>query len=868
MASYTDIIPKFNPYIQQLPVEAMVKVGMQKQAQYDAGVQKIQSQIDNIAGLDVIRDIDKAYLQSKLNELGNNLKTVAAGDFSNFQLVNSVSGMANQISKDGTVQNAVSSTAWYRKETAALEKARGEGKSSQSNIWDFSQKANSWLMSNDVNLQFRDRYVPYTDVKKKAMEAIKVLHPKLQAYDIPFEVVDGKINTQKIADAMQRYKIEGISENQIKQAIAASLTPDDVNQLTIDARYQFRNITPDQLVGVAEANYATQKKAVQEKLDYLKGQQNIVTDPKLSEQIRGDIEDYEKMLGKDGIPGTLDEELAINVRNAKSNPDGAKYNIYKDGFFKEFANGFSWTNQEMQYVTNPIREQLNWVQDFKQKQIEFNQKVKEFNLNYDLKVREIELKAEENALKKVELYGDPNATDWTPLGNETDTKLRAVEIFGNQVKSSEEKVNGMLTQLNSKYGADKVNEMLADWEKNQGVPSKLKKVPASAVGLLQQLSKEKAFLSSLQDKEKEVRQQVDGEIGRRFGVQLQESNSFLSGINNGKPVNLQFYDPSTRSMVSVPKTSKQIVDDINSGKASLSIDKAPGGYIRLNYDVNGVKRTVEIPKREWGAQPVGAGEMRSTLLGVSNYYSRFNKTNSEIAKASNDLYSEALAPMASEFVPQIKALPLGKDRKLPPVLAQRVSQLITATDILGIAANKDYDVNTVSTMLQDDNLKDTRVFIQQAGDKYLVRVKSEKDPSKLQDLVVSENDVVRYFGPAYVNPRKNESVTLRIGRGNTNTTNNPDRAIMQKSFGDFPGIRKFEITANFEEDMSDPGLFIPTVHIKNKQGRWVDFPLSGSDLQSRVGFEQGRQNLNKLTDAVLLKELKKYYPNFDFSTIE
>jgi hypothetical protein len=868
MASFTDIIPQFNPYIQQLPVEAMVKVGMEKQRRYDEGVQKIQTQIDNIAGLDVVRDVDKAYLQSKLNELGNNLRTVAAGDFSNFQLVNSVSGMTNQITKDSSVQNAVSSTAWYRKEIAALEKARGEGKSSEANIWDFNQKANSWLTSNDVNLQFRDRYTPYTDVKKKAMEAIKALHPKLQQYDIPFKVVDGKINTKEIADAMQRYKIEGISEAQIKQAVAASLTPDDVNQLSIDARYQFRNVTPDQLVGVAQANYATQKKAVQEKLEYLRGQQGIVTDPKLSEEIRGDIEEYEKMLGKDGKPGILDEELVKNISNAKNNPDGVKYNIYKDGFYKEFANGFSWTTQVKEYVSNPIRQQMNWVEEMKQKQVEFNQRVREFNANYDLKLKDLELKAEENALKRIELYGDPAATDWTALGNPTDTRLRSVEIFTGQVSASKDKVQGIIDQLSTKYGADKVNEMLSDWENNQGVPSKLKKVPASAVGLLQQLSKEKAFLSSLEDKEKEIRRQVDTELQRKFGNQLQESNSFLSGINNGKPVNLQFYDPTTRSMVGVAKTPKQIVDDINSGKATLSVDKAPAGYIRLNYDVNGVKRTVEIPKREWGTQPVGSSEMRSALLGVSNYYNKFNKINSEISRADQDLYSEALAPIASVFVPQIKALPLGKDRKLAPVMVQRLSQMITATDILSIAANKDYNITTASAMLQDDNLKDTRVFIQQAGDKYLVRIKSEKDPSNLQDLVVSESDVIRYFGPGYANPRKNETMRLAAGRGNTNLTSNPDRSVMQKSFGDFPGIRKYEITADLEEDMSDPGLFTPYINIKNKAGRWVTFPLSGPDLQSRVGYEQGRQNLNKLTDDVLIKKLKQEYPNFDFSTIE
>jgi len=106
MASWTDIIPKFNPYVQQLPVEAMVQVGMAKQQAYEQNVTKIQSQIDAIGGLDVSRDVDRKYLQSKLDELGNKLTTLASGDFSNFQLVNAVGGMTNQIVKDDVVKTA------------------------------------------------------------------------------------------------------------------------------------------------------------------------------------------------------------------------------------------------------------------------------------------------------------------------------------------------------------------------------------------------------------------------------------------------------------------------------------------------------------------------------------------------------------------------------------------------------------------------------------------------------------------------------------------------------------------------------------------------------------------------------------------
>ena len=150
MASYKDIIPTFNPYIQQEPVEAMMKVGVYKQQRYDEGVQKIQESIDNIAGLDVVRDVDKQYLQSKLNQLGGQLSMVAGGDFSNFQLVNSVNGMTNQIAKDPNVLNAVASASRYRKAIEDKQKIVQDGKGSASNDWLFNNEANEWLNSDDT----------------------------------------------------------------------------------------------------------------------------------------------------------------------------------------------------------------------------------------------------------------------------------------------------------------------------------------------------------------------------------------------------------------------------------------------------------------------------------------------------------------------------------------------------------------------------------------------------------------------------------------------------------------------------------------------------------------------------------------------
>ena len=143
MASYTDTpltANSFRPYVQQLPVEAMVSVGTQKQHQYDEGYQRIQSQIDKVAGLSILRPNDREYLQSKMNELGNNLRMVSMGDFSNYQLVNQVGGMVNQVGRDPFIQTAVISTAKIQKELSTIETLRKEGKSDKNNEAYFHEK--------------------------------------------------------------------------------------------------------------------------------------------------------------------------------------------------------------------------------------------------------------------------------------------------------------------------------------------------------------------------------------------------------------------------------------------------------------------------------------------------------------------------------------------------------------------------------------------------------------------------------------------------------------------------------------------------------------------------------------------------------
>ncbi len=866
MASYTDIIPQFNPYIQQLPVEAMVSVGMQKQAQYDAGVQKIQNYIDNVAGLDIANPTQKAYLQSRLNQLGSDLKTVAAADFSNFQLVNSVGGMVTQVSKDPVIQNAVSSTAFYRKQLAEMEKAISEGKSSQANIVDFTDKAGAYLNSNDVNASFRSRYTPYRDVKKTALDAIKLLHPKLQEFDVPFEVVDGKINTQKIADAMKRYKIEGIDEGQIKAAINASLTPDDINQLDIDARYQFRGVGTDQLISRARLSYDAQRADAIETLDYLKGQKKIVTDPTESQKIDQRIAYLDKLLGKDGAPGELDDELKRNLELARTNPDAVKASIYKDGFVKEFANAFSWKQQSVQAVESPYKKVQQWNEEMRLKWTTEKRQSYEFGITTALKQQELELKAAENALNRAALYGDPTMSPAISLGTPTDARNNADKLVLDFTEKTMGNVNSLRQGLlNKGLTNNEIDAILDDYKNNT---NKATKKPAWALGSIMEILRQTNTLQAIQDRDEEAKAQARADVYRTNEAAIATRDAVRRQLDAGGAVNLQFYTPG-QGVTSIAKTPSQIISDIESGRASLSVDRAALGKIRLNYTLpNGRQATVEMSKRTLGADVIGGPEMRKALLSVNEYYNKYRDFDKNINRSIDERYKDIMAPVANDLLPTIKAVSTGKSKEIPPVVAANLSGLLTGANEKGIAADNNFSLKTASGFLAGENLKDTRLFVHQSGNQFELWLKNEKDPTNIQKLKLDKGTIDKVLNNSgYTDDNTQAAQMLRFGKGSTNPTGNPDRAFMQKSFGDFPRVTDFQINADLVGDATNPELFVPTVFLKSKVGDWIPFEISGMDGLQRVGYDQGRKQLNTLTNSSLRSILRLQYPDYDFSNI-
>jgi len=371
MASFTDKSFQFNPYIQELPVQEMYQVGMAKQAQYNQGVQKIQNYIDRVAGVDVYLDVDKEYLQSKLGELGNKLKTVAAGDFSNQQLVNSVTGMTAQISKDQLITNAIGSTARYRSVISKIQKDIDEGKSNPANIKNFQKQAQPWLSSTKPGQVFNGTYNPHFDIMKFAKEQFDAVKPGKWSFDQLYEtdaqgnykfdiVKDKKGNIIKQTPVVSPYMVRMEQEGRLPAEVKATLNqifsdPRVTKQLQITGEYNYGNIDEKGLADMVYAQRDEKTTGYNDKIAELTLRKTLEKTDEGKKLIQGEIDQLQSKL--DGVNSSYDK-LA---QEAYKNPDYVRGFVYKENSLDNLRGMFGSVKVSKENMESPL-----WNANFKE----------------------------------------------------------------------------------------------------------------------------------------------------------------------------------------------------------------------------------------------------------------------------------------------------------------------------------------------------------------------------------------------------------------------------------------------------------------------------------------------------------------------
>lgn len=853
MASWTDAITQFNPYVSTLPVEAMVKVGMEKQRRYDEGVQKIQAQIDQVAGLDVLRDVDKNYLQSKLNQLGSDLRTFAASDFSNYQLVNSVAGMTKQISKDNNVQNAVSSTAWYRKQVQEMESATKNGKSSVQNQWDFNEKANKYISSTDLNQKFTDRYTQYIDVDKKMLDVLKQLHPNLTEQDIPYERnADGSLNYNKIASAMSRITKETVSANQIENAVRASLSPDDMNQLSINGRYTFRGMqTPEQLQEYSKTRFGSQIGSIDEKIKKLEGYKNLVTSN--SGEYKTTVSMIDSLKAQ---KGQLENNLKEEMEMIATNPDEAKFQIYKNGAIAQFANAFSWETNKTQLLTNPVLEAQHWEKTYALDQSKFALSVRaqnwtEYKGQFDMNMaqKEYELKVKK---QMTDLYGVQSGMV-SYEGSST--------LIKDPASAMNNDINANLTTANTKF-----NEILkgvpgvdaATLEKNlkdyaNGDKAALSKIPVEwrdeADAIITARSEAKRLQQSLDRIDQEVlgtaemqnkKKQLDVELSSRPGLT----------IGNQKFSQKEIFDFLNKEIYVAPQgsTGGGGAGQISVDRSKLS-DKEKVLYNSLSSTRYGVINPYSIKKQSESEKLINA--VMDRYAPVVKGYKTFNQDLS--SKRNQKLLESTGGYLPAMYNINVSNKDGATSRDTWEGIAG--SALMQYRPVLGGTkggaaelSQKDIDKGR-SWLTAKEGKEDIQYKKLVQGDKtFLVMVKGN------DEVVVPLPDVIANQLPVNENEpsafNKKIKVAQQLGGGSTNPKLEPDVAIIKR--WDFPNVKDLNITADVKSNKTNPGKNYIVFNLKTPSG-WQ--PLSMDNFPLSI------DNIEKTIQTVTDADIKSYFLN-------
>lgn len=818
MASFTDAITQFNPYVAQLPVDAMVKVGMQKQAQYEEGYKKIQGEIDKVVGLDIMRNVDKEYLQSKVDELGTNLRTFAAGDFSNFQLVNSVGGMARQVGKDKDIQTAVASTAWARKQLAEMESAKKAGKSSVQNQWDFNEKLNTYTSSTDLGRNFNDSYTPYIDVNKKWMETLKALHPNLTEQDIPYELnPDGSLNYSKIAAAMQRVTKETVSADQIENAIRANLNPEDLNQLAINGRYDFRGAGVPQLQEYATKKYDANIKTVDDKIKTLEGYLNLTkSDPAEQDKVKKSIESLKasKLKLADGLKNELDF--------MSKNPEEAKAEIYKNGAILEFANAFSWETSKTQLLTNPVLEAQHWEKSHALDQSRFNLSVRSQNWTeykdkhaMTLADKEYQLKVDKQL---ADLYGT-NSGFHTYAGESTKVK---------------DPVTAMRTDAADKQTAA-----------NNDFNYLLKNMPGTTAAMLEENLKEYAN----GNKSKipiNFRQNADDILANRNEslrittainrVETDLKNSKKFKDKEGDLYNLVKNLPGlnvTVDGVNHSFTQRELADYVS--KLKYASQASPGGVGLASLQLSRPLTAKEQALHKLNAQsknildpgyfsPTSKNE-KAVKDMIIKYQTAIGTSYDDYLKAFDEDRNKKLLEISGKYIPVVTSINVSNENgamsrstweNIAGVVLQRF-------DLKGGAKGgaEDLDVETAKGWLTGDGKKDIQYQkLVQGNTTYLVMMKGKDEVMiPLIDQEVTQLPKFKHEPSAF---QQRVTAAQYMNNGNTNISNSPTHSIFPTS--SFANVKNLGVTADLQWNDKNRSMNYINLNLKLPSG-WKNLQL-------------------------------------------
>lgn len=843
MASYTDNTLQFSPYISQMPlIQERSIVGREKQAKYEEGVQRIQSQIDNVAGLDVVRDVDKQYLQSKLDELGNNLKTVAAGDFSNFQLVNSVGGMVKSIANDKTLLNKVSDTMKYRKDLERIQADVKEGKDNPANTLDFQVTSSNWL-NGDLNSSYSGRYLTPRDVWKKikdVAESIGVNSEDVQnifqtdSYGNPVyrEVKDktGKVVGQEpIFNDIAVQKItKGKDPEAMLRAFQNALSPDDFQQLSIDGKYRYANYSPEELKVIVSSQYD----------GHIRENKNRLTNVELqiaAERDKGGSADSEKLSQLEKLKQYYEQaDLTYKTTRDKNlelvdvDPGSVRGSLYTSSYLETMSKALSPKETTIKYEESPSFK-------IKMEVDKFNETLKQNAISNQFRAEELALAKDKFKLEKAKFDREalpPTTPMLLPKPTDVEDINAALRVEDNYMATVEQldgvtkeialtafRTKGNNKSLTDRELEEKFNREAMEMGRGNTPEEKRKDhinslaqaqlnvwkttpPPASQRGLLDNYNK--ALRKA--DVEKEYIQNVEREATAEAasrGVDVKSLSELKKQIS---PVAVSVKTP--QGTITQRLSPEDILDFAQNDEQSQKklVIKFGNLYEKIKNELkDSSAASYSIYDEGYIPRPNPELIKAQNLLKNQNF-----KT---LAKIKSDIYKRdgAFSAPTSIAVGSWEEKESGKKRN-------DVMDLII-DNYKGKNEMEGFDGEKMKEIIVGDDSKLNLTTIPGTGTtptKYIAQVTS-KDGKNSAEMFITQQEYMALSRQAPPMQSEKNEVAIKLTNRNITGADNYEGAFFQES--DFPSVdnKVYSVTGNYEKESGGTGNVYLKLYIKDKQ---------------------------------------------------
>lgn len=230
MANYLSRPHTYGNPIPQYDFSLLAKGLQYKQQQVDLNTEKIQNEIDQLANIDLIRDVDKQYFSEKLNAAVSQINSMQGANWSSASMPTMIRGQLRSVIDDKVV-NAAMSTKSIRAAQSQIEQAKKDKVYATQNEYVAFLGMDEYLANPEAGVKYSAAgYTPYHDYNEE-------MKPYLE-------------NLQKYAPGVKKMYRDGegyfvtednkiLSPEQVRSVAQGLLSQKARTQLQIDGVYNY-----------------------------------------------------------------------------------------------------------------------------------------------------------------------------------------------------------------------------------------------------------------------------------------------------------------------------------------------------------------------------------------------------------------------------------------------------------------------------------------------------------------------------------------------------------------------------------------------------------------------------------------------------